>query len=163
MSTVLATALLLGAFSAQASSADEPPAPGANQKFRAYNEGLKQRLDSNHNSTDQPNAIVWAPNNQSNAQVFETLPVGDAFQIKVDTGECLAADGVSIGSKLPKTDCNDQDEMQLWQFDQVGDIAYIHPEWSKNVVVTAVEKNKPVELRQRTNNNKNQHWLITSV
>ncbi|GGR48032.1 hypothetical protein GCM10010497_59250 [Streptomyces cinereoruber] len=54
---------------APASFADEAPAPGTSAQVRLLNVGQAQRLDSNHTSDDQPNAIVWAPNNITPAQV----------------------------------------------------------------------------------------------
>ncbi|QEV30860.1 hypothetical protein CP977_00435 [Streptomyces cinereoruber] len=90
------------------------------------------------------------------------MPVGDGFQLQADTGECLEAAGVGPGSKVFKSDCNEDNELQIWQFEESGDIVFIRPEWSTNLRIEAPRKNAPVELRQRSANNKNQQWLVSN-
>lgn len=160
---MLAISLVIGSWTAQAGQADEPPGTGANQKFRAFNMGQEQNADSNHNDSDQPYAIVWESNDTSAAQVFETIPKGDAFQLKVDTGECLQAEGNAENSKLAKKPCNKQNPLQLWQFEKDGDIVFVHPDWSEGLVVTAPSESKPLELRIKSSNDKNQQWLISNA
>ncbi|MFF9477167.1 ricin-type beta-trefoil lectin domain protein [Streptomyces roseolus] len=156
-------ALAFAGLMAPVSQANDAPGPGDAQPFRALNNGQSQRLDSNHLDEYQPYAIAWEPNNVTSAQVWEAVPVGDGFQIKADSGECLQATGAKLGSRLAKKQCNQDNEFQLWQFEESGDIAFIRPEWSTNLRLEAPRQNAPLELRQRSSNNMNQQWIISRL